>query len=138
MDDIRSIHLRRLHGQLGEVVYELAKVQFSQISALETWRPAINAYLCEESVVICVDLAGVDRRLIRLDVEPKRLRIRGHRQPPEPERPDCRPKQILVMEIDYGPFERDVLLPSEVDPSRVTAEQHHGLLWIYLPFRPHA
>jgi HSP20 family molecular chaperone IbpA len=42
------------------------------------------------------------------------------------------------MEIDYGPFEREVLLPSDVAPERVTAEQRNGLLWVYLPFQSHA
>lgn len=138
MADIRSIHLRRLHGQLGEVVYELSKVRFSRFSSPEAWRPAINAYACDECVVICVDLAGVDRRQIRLEVEPKRLKIRGQRRPPEPEGATHKPKQILVMEIDYGDFEREVLLPTEVDPLRVTAEQSEGLLWVYLPLRCHA
>jgi quinol-cytochrome oxidoreductase complex cytochrome b subunit len=34
---------------------------------------------------------------------------------------------------DYGPFEREVVLPLEVDPERVEAEQRSGLLWISLP-----
>jgi HSP20 family protein len=137
MEDIRSIHLRRLHGRLGDVVYQLTKVQFSRFSAPETWQPAINAYRCAECIVICLELAGVDRKRIELTVEPKRLRIRGQRQPPEPDGAENKPVQVLVMEIDYGPFEREVLLPSDVDPEGVTAEQQNGLLWIYLKLRAH-
>jgi HSP20 family protein len=137
MDDIRSIHLRRLHGQLGDVVYQLTRVQFSQFSPHEVWRPAVNVYRCADCVTICVDLAGVDRKRIDLRVEPRRVVIRGQRQPPEPVSDDKKPIQILVMEIDYGAFEREVLLPSDVDPERVTAEQRNGLLWICLPLRTH-
>jgi len=39
------------------------------------------------------------------------------------------------MEIDYGPFERMLELPAEVDPERVNAEHREGLLWVYLPLR---
>jgi HSP20 family protein len=138
MEDTRSIHLRRLHGQLGEVVYQLTKVQFSRFSSPDAWRPAVNAYRCAECIAICVDLAGVDPKSIDLRVQSRRLLIRGQRQPPEPESTRSKPVQVLVMEIDYGPFEREVLLPADVDADRVTAEHNSGLLWIYLPLQSHA
>lgn len=137
MENIRGIRLKRLHGQLGEVAYQLTKVQFSQVSSLEGWQPAINAYRCAHGLAICVDLAGVDKEGIDLRVEPRRLVLRGYRQAPEPESAERKPVQVLVMEIDYGPFEREVLLPAEVDSDQVTAEQSKGFLWIYLPFRSH-
>ncbi len=138
MDDFRSIHLERLHGQLGEVIYQLTRVQFSGFSSTRSWQPAINAYRCTECVAICVDLAGVDKEAIDLQVTPKRLTIRGRRRPPEPDLAEQKPLQVLVMEIDFGQFEREVVLPAEVEPEHVTAEQRQGLLWIYLPLRPHA
>ncbi len=136
-EDIQSTHLKRLHGRLGEVVYQLTRVQFSRFHSARNWQPAINAYRCSECLVICVDLAGVERESIDLQLEPKRLLIRGHRAPPEPEGTVHKPVHVLLMEIDYGQFEREVRLPSDIAPERVTAEQRNGLLWIYLPFQPH-
>ena len=46
-----------------------------------------------------------------------------------------KPVQVLVMEIDYGAFEREIVLPCDVDPDGVTAEKRDGLLWIFLPLR---
>jgi len=138
MEDIKGIHLRRLHGQLGDVVYQLTKVQFSRFGSKETWQPPVNAYKCTECIVICVDLAGVEKDRIELKVHPRRLLLRGFRRPPEPEDADKKPVQVLVMEIDYGSFEREILLPTDVDPDRVSAEQRNGLLWVYLPFRAQA
>jgi HSP20 family protein len=43
--------------------------------------------------------------------------------------------QMIAMEIDYGPFEREVRLPDEVDVNKVHADQKNGLLWIHLPLR---
>jgi HSP20 family molecular chaperone IbpA len=37
------------------------------------------------------------------------------------------------MEIDYGPFEREIVLPGDVDVNKARAEQKNGLLWISLP-----
>ena len=82
------------------------------------------------------DLCGPGRsgpQVHRLRVESRRLLIRGQRPPPEPVGNGHKPLQVLVMEIDYGAFEREVLLPSDVDRERVNAEQNNGLLWIYLP-----
>jgi HSP20 family protein len=135
--DIRRIRLSRLHGRLGEVVYELTKVQFSQFFQPEVWSPAINAYRCSECITVCVDLAGVERDLVDLQVEPRRLLIRGRRQAPEPDKNELQMLQILALEIDHGPFEREVSFPAEVDPERASAEQHNGLLWVRLPLRPH-
>ena len=39
------------------------------------------------------------------------------------------------MEIDYGPFEREVVLPAEVEIDQARAEQRNGLLWISLPLK---
>src|ERR1700675_3446665 len=128
MDTIGSIKLRWLHGALHAVTYQLARSQFQ--FAPHTWEPAINAYRCEKCVRICVDLAGVERSMIELTVEPRRILIRGTRELPEPANTEDRTVQLLAMEIDYGPFERDIVLPADVEIDQATAEQRNGLLWI--------
>lgn len=100
--------------------------------AQHLWQPPINAYRSAAAVRICVDLAGVDKSLIDLTVEPRRVIIRGARETPEP---DEQTTQILALEIDYGPFEREVHLPVDVDVECARAEQENGLLWIYLPLK---
>ena len=134
MDPISSIKLRWLHGALHDVTSELARSRFSRF-APHTWEPAINAYRCENCVRICVDLAGVERSLIDLTVEPRRVLVRGTRELPEPTDAEGRQVQLLAMEIDYGPFEREVVLPAEVEIDKAHAEQRNGLLWISLPLK---
>ena len=130
MDPIRRITLRLFQGAPPGNAFQLASYQF----APPTWQPAINAYRCEKGMRICVDLAGVERGAIDLRVEPHRVIVRGNREVPEPKDPECRPVEMLAMEIDYGPFERSVDLFDEVDVGKVHAEQKDGLLWIDLPF----
>ncbi|HEY2614135.1 MAG TPA: Hsp20/alpha crystallin family protein [Chthoniobacterales bacterium] len=134
MDPIRNIKLRWLQGTLGDVTYQLTRVQFSR-SVPAKWQPAINAFRCETAMKICVDLAGVERSMIDLTIEPRRLVIGGTREAPEPTHGGGRAIQLLALEIDYGPFEREVELPAEVDVEGVNAEQENGLLWIYLPLK---
>lgn len=134
---IRSIRLQRLQGQLGEVAYELTKVEFSGIRATHHWKPAVNAYCCDKCLRICVDLAGVDAEEIDLELEPGRLTLRGNRSLPEPDDTHNPSMQVLAMEIDHGAFEREITLPPGVDRDRVRAEQQNGMLWIYLPLLHH-
>lgn len=97
------------------------------------WQPPLNAYRCEESIVVCFDLAGVDKERIDIRIEPGRLIVRGVRKTPEPGRGEPCPQQILAMEIDHGPFLRELRLPAEVVREAVTAEHRNGLLWVTLP-----
>ncbi|MEY2494176.1 MAG: hypothetical protein QOJ45_668 [Verrucomicrobiota bacterium] len=134
MDPIRNIKLRWLRGTLGDVTYQVTGVQWWRAPA-HKWQPAINAFRCESAVRICVDLAGVEKSSIDLTVESRRIIVRGSREAPEPADGEGRAIQLLALEIDYGPFEREVELPAEVNVEGVHAEHENGLLWIYLPLR---
>lgn len=134
MSDKPNFRLSQLHGRLGDLVYQYTKVQFSHSHAPEIWAPAINAYRCETGFTICVDLAGVPKDTIQLEIEHRKVRLQGVRETPEPKDKD-QAQQILAMEIDTGAFAREITLPADVDPQCVRAEYKDGLLWIHLPFR---
>jgi HSP20 family protein len=125
-------------ARVGSVAYELQRLHFAgfQTSA-DAWQPAINAYLCNDELVVCLDLAGVSRDDVTIQVDERRLVIRGHRLSPEQflreSQSKCR--QILAMEIEHGPFSRVLNLPIDIDPDQVRAEHRQGLLWIQLPIR---
>ncbi len=133
MEDISSVYLRHLQGRLTDIACQLTRVRYAAAPALEVWHPAINAYRCREHILICVDLAGVKRAEIQLRVEPRQVWLRGERPPLEPREVEGPALQVLALEIDHGVFEREIVLPAEVDPERVAAEQREGLLWIRLP-----
>jgi len=132
MENIQNLHLRRIQSHLGTIAYQLTKVRFLPISPQSSWTPSINAYLCSHGVTVCMDLAGVDKTQIDVQVEPRR----GQRQPLAPNEVEGLPLQILAMEIDEGPFERELVLPMDVEPEGVRAEQRNGLLWVWLPLPP--
>ena len=139
MSDISTSHLQRLHGRLGELLYEMMNLRFSYSKPATPWAPLLNVYRCEQCIMACVDLAGVDKGAIDLKVEPQRLVLRGRRAAPEPDKDVCKTVQVLAMEIDYGPFERELMLsPLTIETTRVTATHKNGFLWIYLPLRSEA
>jgi HSP20 family molecular chaperone IbpA len=136
MDPIRTIRLRWVQGALSDVGYNLTHLHFTQFVP-QPWQPAVNAYRCRDCIRICVDLAGVDRSEIDIQIEPQHIVLRGTRDVPEPTDSEGRAFKTIAMEIDYGPFLRVVQLPAdvEVDVDEAQAEQENGFLWIHLPVK---
>lgn len=142
---VRTIRLRRLEGQIGEVAYQITKIHFANFHESDlTWRPACNVFECSSCFRICVELAGVNFDQIRIEIAPGRLRLRGYRPAPEPEQgaeiaPNARKSvRVQTMEIDYGRFEREIEIPNKFDLNRISTEWANGLLWIFLPAKAHA
>lgn len=132
MEKIHTSYLRQTGGCLGDMAYEL-RIQYLSVAQEQSWTPAINGYLCRDCIVVCVELAGVDKQQIEVRAEPQRLHLRGLRQPLE-ENVSCGPlRQVFALEIDQGVFQRTVALPLAINPGAVHAEQRNGLLWISLP-----
>lgn len=133
MDEPPFSYLQNLQRRLGDVAFRLTKLNVTTFPAVRGWCPPVNAYQCEDELVVCVDLAGVDRSAVELRVEPFRVLLRGCRASPEPPELPGQPPRILALEIDHGPFEREITLPAGVDPESVRAEYRRGFLWIHLP-----
>ena len=101
MTTIRGIKLQWLQQTLGDVTYQMTRLQFAP-SRVYHWRPAINAFQCDKGMRICVDLAGVDRSQVDLTVEPQRRSIRGTRTAPEPTADEGRAGQRMPSEMHDG------------------------------------
>lgn len=130
----RKIKLTKAIGRTGQVASQLGTLHFSEFHRPEGWSPQVNVYCYDDRFEIWVDLAGVEKSEIRVDVLPDSVRISGERTPPTPTRDassQCR--QVLMMEIESGRFGREIKLPTEVDRDRVNAKQENGMLWIVLP-----
>lgn len=96
-----------------------------------TWRPCLDLFRTEDGIAVVAELPGVEEANLRVSVEDGRLRIAGVRRPPA----RLEQAEALQLEIDYGPFERFVTLPSGSDGERITAQFRHGLLTVRVPLR---
>ena len=133
MDPARRITLHWVHGA-NDATWQLLRFQRSRHSP-HAWQPSINAYRCEKCIRICVDLAGVEKSAIDLQIEPHRLVLRGERENPEPPVKEGEFVTTIALEIDYGPFLRSIELPVAVDATKASAVQENGFLWIDLPLK---
>ncbi|MDY7019331.1 MAG: Hsp20/alpha crystallin family protein [Chloroflexota bacterium] len=94
-----------------------------------TWQPAIDVYETDEEVVVLIELAGGNQDEIELLVQSNILIVKGERR-------DIKQgikRTYSQMEILWGPFERDIALPANVDAERVIAFYEAGFLEVILP-----
>jgi HSP20 family molecular chaperone IbpA len=136
----RAFRLLQIQGKLGDVAYEMTRVNFLRFHPVETrWQPSVNIFLCPRCFRISADLAGVDPEEVELSVSNGKLLISGSRPAPEPpceqeiEVARTKAVRVLAMEIDYGGFAREIALPDDVDLDRVKTEWNNGILWIEIP-----
>jgi HSP20 family protein len=99
-----------------------------------SYRPQVDVYRSEDppTLTIVVELPGIDPADVGLIASPQALVIAGERRRPR----DCGHYQ--QMEIDYGPFQRQVTFSDDIDPEDATATYDRGILTIKLPIAPKA
>jgi HSP20 family protein len=98
-------------------------------TARAQWVPNTDVYTTDAGLVIKVELAGMRSENLEITVEGQRLRISGSR-PDGCRAPNC---SFLVMEINHGPFESVLELPSGYDLSQAKAAYVNGFLRIDVP-----
>lgn len=91
--------------------------------------PAADLYDAGSEFVLWLNLPGLGRTDISLQATPFHVVIRGQVPSLVPQRDD----RLLVDERFYGPFERDVELPSRIQPDAVRASFTNGVLRVSLP-----
>ncbi len=122
----------QLVRQMNQLVDRELTRQFYPFSPTDAFRPAVNLYETTEGFMVCVDLAGMEKRDVEVSIDEENLVIRGRRQSPMP--PDgARAIAVHLMEIDHGTFCRTVEVPAGVDHENIQADYHQGMLWITLP-----
>ncbi len=103
-----------------------------------TWsRPSampMDAYRDGDAYVIAVDLPGVDRDAIDIDVERNMLTIKAERRPLA----KSDEVQVELSERPLGVFSRQVMLADTLDTERIDASYDAGVLTVRIPIAERA
>jgi len=116
-------------GHVEELLGEMRRRTYYRFARSVSWQPLINMYEDEQHYYLCVQLAGIPKEEIHVDVIGKAIVVKGDRPVPMPPRASGN-AMILTMEINYGAFERKIDLPDQADMQSVTAKLSDGFLWI--------
>ena len=101
------------------------------ISSNSEARLSIDLYETEQDIVIQSTIAGVKAKDLDISVEDEMLTIKGKRQKQEHE--DLSEKKYLYQECYWGAFTRKIMLPEEVDASKIKAVIEEGVLTLRIP-----
>jgi HSP20 family molecular chaperone IbpA len=118
-----------MHKVSSSLPFVKKHVPGEQEESSETQFPNTDVYVCDQGLVIKVELAGMRREDLGVVIEENRVKITG-------DRPDgCRAGRCKFyhMEINYGAFEVVIELPPEYDPALAKAAYQNGFLRIDVP-----
>ena len=96
------------------------------------YRPEVDVYRSDDppALTVQIELPGIDPQDVRLVASPQALLIAGERRRPRAG------GHYQQMEIDYGPFQRQITLAENIDPEQATATYERGVLTVRFPLAP--
>ena len=97
-----------------------------------TWEPAIKIKETDSSIILQVQVPGIESKDLEIDVSKNAVSITGEHQ----EQKVHYETGVYYSEFDYGHFQRIVRLPICVEQKQVKAEIHNGILTLNLPKSP--
>jgi HSP20 family protein len=119
----------KLQEEIEELFADLWQVpRFSGIR--HGYRPNVDCFHTDDphALTVVVELPGVDPQSVQIVAGERALLISGERK-----RPKVQGRVYQQMEIETGPFQRQVRLLEDVDPERARASFENGVLTIELP-----
>ncbi len=91
--------------------------------------PYLDVIEVSDGYLVQVELAGVDPGAVTVKIVGDALVIEGERAPCYPDGS----QKVLRMELVYGRFRRELLMPFDADPTGITARWSQGMLRVKVP-----
>ena len=101
-------------------------------SSATQWVPAVESFDREGDVVLRVELPGVSKDQLEIQVEGDQLTIRGEKKD---ERSSEEGAKLYFRELSYGSFERTFRLPEDLRRDAIKASFRDGVLELTLPLQ---
>ncbi len=123
--------LENMNRQLGRL---LDDGQGSALTEAGQWAPVVDIRETSDALLVQVELPGIDRKDVHLEVKDGVLTLSGERRYEK----DVKEENVHRVERVYGKFSRSFSLPSNVDTGEVNATMKDGMLEVRLPKRESA
>jgi len=93
------------------------------------WNPSVSTREGANAYHIDIDLPGVNKEDVKVNVNNGYMTISGERKESE----KYTDEKVLRVESSYGKFERRLALPDNVDVENIRADSKQGVIEIVLP-----
>jgi HSP20 family protein len=93
-----------------------------------SWKPQMDVYETADEIILLAELAGIRKDDLDIEVNSKAIKIAGGRKIKSGSE-SCK---YRLAEIQYGNFERIIMLPGLIDPEKVDASFQDGFLTVRL------
>ncbi|HTR51042.1 MAG TPA: Hsp20/alpha crystallin family protein [Kofleriaceae bacterium] len=116
---------RHVEEQLGRLL--AATERLAPTAAASAWTPRACAWHDDVGAHLAIDVPGVGRDSIELELDGRRLVVRGTRTPPWQ---DQTPRGLDGGEAQYGAFSRAFVFAARVEPEQLAARLDSGVLHV--------
>ena len=90
--------------------------------------PPVNLFQRGDDLVAIIELPGVNRNDLNIQVKNDSIRIAGRKSVDFPEQASAHRRERL-----WGEFDRTIAVPMQIDPDGIEAEYNDGLLALVIP-----
>jgi HSP20 family protein len=94
-----------------------------------TWTPPVDTYEAEDALVLIADWPGVSKDDVGIKIYQHTLALKGQRT----RNAEVKEDRDHRVERAYGPFQRSLMLPRQVDQEQVQATDYDGVFELRLP-----
>jgi HSP20 family protein len=121
--------LATMQNRLNRIVREPYSPESPEEALTTTnFAPPVDIYEDEHSIVLKMEVPGIDEKDIDVRIESNTLTVHGERKIEKEEKGE----NFRRVERQYGSFTRSFTLPSSVDTGQVSAHYDKGILKISL------
>ena len=103
--------------------------QISETKEASFFNPQVDVEESDGLYMISVDLPGVKKDEVKIEVNDGVLKVSGHRSLEK----KSQDKHFNRFERKYGSFERSFRLPTKIDEAKIQAHYENGVLEILVP-----
>jgi HSP20 family protein len=120
LDELRSRMDRMFDDVLGEA---------REVRAEAAWTPAVDVHRDDGKLIVRADVPGIKPDEIKVEFEDEMLVLSGRHEESKEETE----RDFVRRERRYGAFRRAISLPRDVDPDKIEATTHDGVLEVTVP-----
>ena len=93
------------------------------------WLPPVDILMDKDNVLVKAEIPGMTKDNLDISISGDVLTIKGEKH----QEKESKERNVFRTERTYGAFQRSFVLPTSVNPDRVSAQYTNGILEITLP-----